>query len=125
MRLDLVNIADDWPAFAVRSVLECYGITVALHPIATASDLVRVLGGATPVSKHLVLMCHGVGEGLHLPELAPSIEAAQPYHGRPRVDLATPWMGTWGTRPRGGRFLRPGASGHEGRKSAAVFSSCL
>jgi hypothetical protein len=77
--IDLINIGDDWQTFALRSVLECYGITVRLHPIATAAQLVELLDGSTLLSQHIVLMCHGCENGICLPELAAEIEATQPY----------------------------------------------
>lgn len=79
LAVELINIGDDWQTFALRSVLEYYGITVRLHPIATAAHLVALLDGSTSLSQHIVLMCHGCDNGICLPELAPEIEAAQPY----------------------------------------------
>ncbi len=79
LTVDLINIDDDWQTFALRSVLECYGITTVLHPIATAAQLVALLDGSAALSQHIVFMCHGCEEGIALPELAPEIEAAQPY----------------------------------------------
>jgi hypothetical protein len=79
LAVELINIGDDWQTFALRSVLECYGITVRLHPIATAAQLVALLDGSTSLSQHIVVMCHGCESGIALPELAPEVEAAQPY----------------------------------------------
>jgi hypothetical protein len=79
LTVDLINIDDDWQTFALRSVLECYGITTVLHPIATAAQLVALLDGSAALSQHIVVMCHGCEDGIALPELAPEIEAAQPY----------------------------------------------
>lgn len=79
MNIDIINVDDALEALALRSVLEYWGCTVALHHIATAQHLVQALGGETALSKHIVLMCHGVELGLALPELAPEIAAQQPY----------------------------------------------
>ena len=79
MDIDIINVDDDLEAVALRAVLECWNCTVALHHIATAQQLVNVLGGNTTLSQHIVLMCHGVEQGLALPELAPEVAAQQPY----------------------------------------------
>src|SRR4028118_2125762 len=81
LTVDVINIADDWQTIALRGVLECYGITVVLHQVATAAHLVRLLDSSASLSSHLVLMCHGNPNGIRLPELAPEIEATQPYRG--------------------------------------------
>lgn len=77
--LELINIADDLAALAVRGVLEYWGVRVALHHVATASQLVRLLDGTTTIAPWVLLMCHGDDQGLALPPLAPQIAATQPF----------------------------------------------
>lgn len=79
MKIDIVVIDDALAALALRGVLEAWGCEVRMHLIATPCHLVKVLGGETELSPHVVLMDHGAAEGLHLPELAPQIAAEQPY----------------------------------------------
>ena len=79
MNVDIINLDDDLAAIALRSVTEYWGCTVALHQIATAKQLIQLLNGETALSKHIVFMCHGVEQGVALPELAPELAAEQPY----------------------------------------------
>lgn len=78
--LELINIDDDLAALALRGMLECWGVRVGLHHVATSAQLVALLDGSTPLAPYVVLMCHGVEDGLALPALAPAIAAAQPYN---------------------------------------------
>ena len=79
MNIDIINLADDLASVALRSVLEYWQCTVAIHHVATSKQLVDVLNGETALSKHIIIMCHGTKQGLVLPELAPEIAAEQPY----------------------------------------------
>ena len=79
MNIDIINLDDDLASVALRSILEYWGCTVAIHHVATAQQLVRLLNGETALSKHIVFMCHGVEQGVALAELAPEIAAQQPY----------------------------------------------
>jgi hypothetical protein len=81
LTVDVVTIDDDLWALALRSVLESYGITIHLRSAARASQVVRLLNGSTPLSEHVILMCHGVEEGIHLPELSPVLAAEEHYKG--------------------------------------------
>jgi len=78
---DIVAIDDTLEALAVRFALEWWGVQVTLHLVGEAKDVVRILGGEEEISKNVILMCHGNDKGLVLPELHPSIEEKQPYHG--------------------------------------------
>ena len=79
MNIDIINMGDDLASLALRESLEVWGCAVTLHHIASARQLVRVLNGETAISSHIVLMCHGVEQGLALPDLGPEIAAQQPY----------------------------------------------
>jgi hypothetical protein len=79
--IDIINVLDSLEAYALRSALEWFGAQVTLHLVGQASDIVRILGDGGSHSNNIVLMCHGNDEGLILPELAPALEAEQPYHG--------------------------------------------
>jgi len=78
LKVDIVCVEGD--AHAVRSALEDWGAQVTVHWIGMAQDLVRVLGGEEPLSKHIILECHGHDGGMALPDLDESIEREQPYH---------------------------------------------
>ncbi len=80
LAIDIVCIDDALEALAIRSVLERWGAKVTLHLVGQAADIVRILGGAEVISKHIILSCHGDERGLLLPELASSVEETQPYH---------------------------------------------
>lgn len=75
--IDIISICDDTEVLAVRSVLEYWGIKVNIHFIAKAQDIVDVFGG--DMANNILIMCHGVNDGICLPELAPEIEIAQPF----------------------------------------------
>ncbi len=79
MDVDIINLDDDLASITLRSVTEYWGCTVAIHHVATAGQLVRLLNGETALSKRIVLMCHGIEQGVALPSLAPEIAAQQPY----------------------------------------------
>lgn len=80
MKIDIINLGDDLASVALRSILECWGCTVRIHHVATAQGFVRLCNRENTLSNHVVLMCHGVEEGIVLPELASDVEAQQPYH---------------------------------------------
>jgi len=42
--------------------------------------LVDILGGKEKLAPHILLMCHGVEEGIVLPELVGEIAKQQPYN---------------------------------------------
>lgn len=82
--IDLVSIEDTEGTIALRATLEWWNCQVIVRYIATAQDMVDVLGGGTTFHntvKALILMCHGGEHGIHMPELHPSVDAGQPYHG--------------------------------------------
>jgi hypothetical protein len=80
MTIDLI-VVDSYPAaFALRSVLEYWGIRVHIHIIASANQLVELLSTPEQRAPWIIIECHGIVEGLALPALAPEIEAAQQYH---------------------------------------------
>jgi hypothetical protein len=58
--VDIIDVGNSVGARTARSVLEHWGIPVALHNVATASDLFKVLGKRSGISNYVVLMCHGV-----------------------------------------------------------------
>src|SRR5262249_2737059 len=51
-----------------------------LHHIGNVRQLVERLRQPTRESRYLLLECHGIAEGLALPELASHLESLQPYH---------------------------------------------
>src|SRR5688572_16382754 len=50
-----------------------------MHYVATATQLVELLDGSTPLAPHVLLSCYGTTGGLALPPLAPEIAATQPF----------------------------------------------
>ncbi len=81
LHIDIVSVSDSLEALALHGPLEWRGAQVTTHWIGSGQDLIRVLGGSERLSKTVVLMCHGDSRGLVLPELHPSIDRTQPYHG--------------------------------------------
>jgi hypothetical protein len=80
MTIDLI-VVDSYPAaFALRSVLEYWGMRVHIHIIGSANQLVELLSSPEQRAPWIIIECHGIVEGLALPALAPEIEAAQRYH---------------------------------------------
>jgi hypothetical protein len=81
LAVDIVCIASDIEAFALRSALEWWQAQVTLHLPGMANDVVRILGGQERLSEYVVLTCHGNERGFILPELVEELESEQPYHG--------------------------------------------
>ncbi len=77
-KIDIISIADDVASLSVRSILEFWGIKVNIHYVAKSQDLVDIFKKDS-LSQNLLLMCHGVEEGIHLPELDPAVVKTQPY----------------------------------------------
>jgi hypothetical protein len=48
--------------------------------IGNVRQLVEILHQPNTEARYLPLECHGIAEGLALPELAPHLETEQPYH---------------------------------------------
>jgi hypothetical protein len=80
-RVTVINIADALEAVALRAALEWWNIEVSLRHIGAADQLVALLDGTLALSPMVFLMCHGDERGILLPELAPELEAAQPFSG--------------------------------------------
>jgi hypothetical protein len=79
MSVEILFIADELEALALRGVLEYWGVRVNIHFVATANQLIQVLDGSLSLAETIILMCHGVEAGLYLPELAPEFAAQQRY----------------------------------------------
>jgi hypothetical protein len=78
-RIDLVAVGRAEEALALRAALEELGAgDVRLHRIGRGADLAPLLDGTTPVA-HLLVSCHGTEDGIVLPELAPELQAAEPF----------------------------------------------
>jgi hypothetical protein len=78
-KVDIINIKDDFEAFALRPVLEYFGLKVELHLIATSNDLVKILGKGNNLSSTVIIMCHGEDNAISMPPLGESIAANQHY----------------------------------------------
>ena len=79
-KIDIVNIDDNLEALAARSSLEYFGYNVSLHFIPKSKVLVELLNGSKHLSKNILIMCHGIDEGIVLPELAKEVAKEQPYN---------------------------------------------
>jgi hypothetical protein len=79
--IDLVVVEDALEAQALRCALEAWNCRVRVQWIGITTDLVRILGGKELLAENIVLHCHGIDQGLALPELDSSLEKDQPYHG--------------------------------------------
>ena len=77
-KIDIISIADDVASLSMRSVLEYWNIKVDIHYVAKSQDLGDIFKKDS-LSENLLLMCHGVEEGIHLPELDPAVAKTQPY----------------------------------------------
>ncbi len=81
MHLDVLAIDSPLAALAMRSVLEYWGIQVHTFFIGKTEQIVDLLSDPIPRSPWIILECHGIPQGIALPDLAPDLEARQPYHG--------------------------------------------
>jgi hypothetical protein len=79
-RVDLLVLNDVLEAVTIRSVLESFGIEVRCHFIGNVKKLVSLLSGEEPLHKIVIISCHGVEEGMILPELSEELEKEMPYH---------------------------------------------
>jgi hypothetical protein len=66
---------------AVRAALEQFGLRVTLVRIGQARHLVAALSDIG-AARYVVLDCHGEDGNIFIPELAPELEAQQPFHQR-------------------------------------------
>ncbi len=78
--LDIIVIDNDLEAQADRASLEWWGVITRTYFIGKSQDLVDILGGKEKLSPNILLMCHGVDEGIVLPELGEEIAKQQPYN---------------------------------------------
>ena len=78
--MDIISIDDTHEAIAARSIIEWFGGITRTYFIGKAQDVVKLLGGGEKLSPNILLMCHGVDEGIVLPELAEEIAKTQPYN---------------------------------------------
>lgn len=78
--VELICIGDALETIALRASFDWWGIDGRLHLIGKASDLVALLDGSYPLAQHVALMCHGVPEGIVLPELGEEFAARERYN---------------------------------------------
>lgn len=77
--LDIIVIDNDLEALAARASAEWWGVVTRTFFIGKSQDLVDILGGKEKLSPNILLMCHGVDEGIVLPELGEEVAKKQPY----------------------------------------------
>ncbi|MEX0877656.1 MAG: hypothetical protein WDZ40_02190 [Candidatus Spechtbacterales bacterium] len=77
--LDIIVIDNDLEALAARASAEWWQVVTRTFFIGKSQDLVDILNGKQKLSPHILLMCHGVDEGIVLPELGEEIAKQQPY----------------------------------------------
>lgn len=80
MDLEILDIDSPLAALALRAVVETWGMPVHLTHIGNTRQLVERLQQPVVIPRYLLLECHGIVDGLALPELAPELERLQPYH---------------------------------------------
>ena len=80
MIVDLIDVDDILASLTIRSALEYSGIRVNFYPIATSSQLIDALNGGAGENGYILLNCHGVEGGLHLPELGAEVAKQQPFN---------------------------------------------
>jgi hypothetical protein len=78
-QLDIIVIADDLEALALRGALEYWGVITHTIFIGNACDLVAMLDGHTELAQNVLIMCHGTQEGMDMPELDAEISKKQPF----------------------------------------------
>ena len=78
--VDLICIGDALESIALRAAFDWWGVEGRLHLIGKASDLVALLNGSFPLAQNVALMCHGVPEGIVLPELGEEFAARERYN---------------------------------------------
>lgn len=77
----LLITLDDRGSEAIRAALEQCGLRVTLVRIGQARHLVAALSDIG-AAEYVILDCHGVDGDILIPELAPELEAQQPFHRR-------------------------------------------
>jgi|GEM_PF-152303 len=77
---DLIVVGEALEAIALRSALEAFGVNVRCHFIGHVNALISCLNGKLPLSKIVIVSCHGEERGMILPELSSDLEKAIPYH---------------------------------------------
>ncbi|WP_113902385.1 MULTISPECIES: hypothetical protein [Brevibacterium] len=78
-QVDIIDIKSG-DGDAVRTGLERFGIRTRLTRVGQARHLVAALSEDS-AAEFLLLLCHGDGGSIVLPELAAEIECHQPFHG--------------------------------------------
>ncbi|WP_213158402.1 hypothetical protein [Parachlamydia sp. AcF125] len=76
---DIIVISDKIEAFALRGVLEAFGVQVRMHYIGNVNHLISLLQGSNYLHKMVVISCHGNKEEILIPELAPELELDMLY----------------------------------------------
>jgi hypothetical protein len=84
-RVGIVMIDEYSEGYGLRSVLEHWGYWVDVFPIGRPRHLVEILTGNDVLFPFLILSCHGVDEGIVLPQLHPDLEKEEPF-----LDVLTP-----------------------------------
>lgn len=129
--VSVVSVGDAAEAHTVRAVLESYNFQVQVHWIGSRTELVNVLAGVLATNPILVLSCHGVAEGIWLPDepALPPAEIATVAHlpGRTVINLGC----STGTAAYAAAFAEAGADLYVGPTedvegaAAIVFLACL
>lgn len=78
--VDLIVVGEALEAIALRSALEAFGVNVRCYFMGHVNALISCLNGDLPLSKIVILSCHGDERGMILPELSLDLEKTMPYH---------------------------------------------
>lgn len=72
--ITIVSVGDALEAITVRALLESYNYRVTMHWIGSRKELLEVLAGNIEIYQICVLSCHGIKEGIIVPD-EPSVGA--------------------------------------------------
>lgn len=87
----VLAVGDPFEAAAVRAILEGFNYRVTVHWIGSRKELLKILSGDIPTDQTLILSCHGVAEGIVIPDepvlTAEEVGAAAKLDGKTIVNL--------------------------------------
>lgn len=67
----IVVVGDSAEAIAFRASLEAMNYKVVLHHASSRKELLEVLSGNIPTDEKVILSCHGIEEGIYVPDEEP------------------------------------------------------
>ncbi len=80
--VDILVMADSTESYAIRSILESFGIQTRTHYIGNVRHLISLLKEQDYLYETIIICCHGDKEGLLIPELSTDLEETMPFRKR-------------------------------------------